>query len=78
MLDTILIGLMILFGVLLFAGALFDRLIFYYKKRPGRGYIQLAKPGVPRWLVKFYSNIELISFLGFTIVILLVAWRFTN
>ncbi len=69
---------MILFGTLQFAGALFDRLVFYYKKTPGRGYVQIAKPNVPKWIVILFSNLELIGFLGFAAVILLIAWRFSS
>lgn len=55
--------------------ALTDRMLFYYKKTPGRGYAQIAKPGKPEWLINLYSNLELIGFLGFIVCILIAAWR---
>ena len=76
MTDTLLFGLMIFFGALLLIAALTDRLLFYYKKTPGRGYAQIAKPGKPKWLITLYSNLELIGFLGFVAVVLVMAFRY--
>ena len=77
MLDTLLFGLMIFFGAILLIAALTDRLLFYYKKTPGRGYAQIARPGKPKWLISLYSNLELIGFLGFIAVVLVMAWQYS-
>lgn len=77
MLDTILFGLMIFFGVILLIASLTDGLLFYYKKTPGRGYAQIARPNRPAWLISLYSNLELIGFLGFIAVCLVMAWQYT-
>lgn len=75
--DLLLLCLLIFFGALQFVAGFFDRLIFYYKKTPGRGYAQIARPGRPRWLIALYSNIEIIAFLGFAATCLLLAWRYS-
>jgi hypothetical protein len=76
MLDAVLFGLMIFFGAILLVAALTDRLLFYYKKTPGRGYAQIARPNRPQWLISLYSNLELVGFLGFITVCLVMAWQY--
>lgn len=52
-----------------------DRMLFYYKKTPGRGYAQMAKPKVSKKLISVYSALELIGFFGFCISIAILAWK---
>ena len=73
--DTLLFGFMIFCGVLMFLTAVTDRVFFYYKKTPGRGYAQIPKRNFPKWVINIYSNLELVGFLGFCISVGLLAWR---
>ena len=73
--DFILLVLMFICIGIMAITAITDRVLFYYKKTPGRGYAQLAKPGKPQWLISLYSNLELIGFLGFIACVATLAWR---
>lgn len=74
-LDTVLLVLMFICIGIMAVTAVTDRMFFYYKKTPGRGYAQIAKPNVPKQVVSIYSSLELVGFLGFCICIGLLAWR---
>lgn len=75
MIETILLGAMIFCGVLLLITVVSDRFIFHYKKTPGRGYAQIAKPNMPKWLVSLYSSLLQVGFFGFCVFAGLLAWR---
>lgn len=71
---ALLIAMFVCLGIMA-TTAVTDGLLFRYKKAPGRGYAQVAKPGVSKRLINIYSNLELVGFIGFVICVLVIAFR---
>jgi hypothetical protein len=61
------------FGGLLMVAAVSDRLLFHYRKTPGRGYEQVRNLRTPPWLARLHSTLELTGFLGFVATLIFLA-----
>jgi hypothetical protein len=61
------------FGGLLLVAAVSERVLFHYRKTPGRGYDQVRSLRTPPWLARLHSTLELIGFLGFAATSIILA-----
>jgi hypothetical protein len=73
--DTLLFAALVGFGGLLLVAGVSDRLIFRYKKTPGRGYAQIRNWRVPPWAADLHSTLELIGFVGFIATVAAMYFR---